>query len=142
MRDALFEYCRTHSLDGRPMTEDPDVRDLLMDLFIETEITRLFGLRNFYLAYAKKARTYEGPQYSAHRKAANLHLTRTVQQLLGYAALVTDPAYVAGEGHIEFMQRAGIVGTHPGGTIEVQKLIMSRRIGIGSTPREKAGDLG
>ncbi len=142
MREALFAYCQRHHLDGKPMTEDPDVRELLMDLYIETEITRLYGLRNYYLAYAKQPRTYEGPQYSAHRKASNLRLTRTVQQILGYYALTTDPEYVVGEGHIEFMQRAGIVGTHPGGTIEVQKLIMARRIGIGSTPREKAGDLG
>ena len=37
--------------------------------------------------------------------------------------------------------RAGIVAVHPGGTREIQKVIMARRIGIGREGREKAGAL-
>ena len=34
-----------------------------------------------------------------------------------------------------------IVGLHPGGTADIQKVIMARRIGIGRSTREEAGTL-
>jgi hypothetical protein len=34
-----------------------------------------------------------------------------------------------------------VVGLHPGGTTDIQKVIMSRRIGIGRTVKEQAGRL-
>ena len=137
----ILAYCKTHQTDGRPMTEDPDIRDLLTEIYIDAEVTRLFGLRNYYLAHSKSDRSYEGPQYSAQRKTSNLRIVAAIQKILGYYALTTDPAYCVEEAHIELFQRAGLVGLHPGGTVEIQKLIMARRIGIGRTVREQAGTL-
>ena len=137
----LLDYCRTHNLDGAPLTEHPEVRALLTDIFVDVEITRLFGLRNYYLANAGKPRSYEGPQLYMQRKVSDLRIAGLIQRILGYYALTTDPDYVAAEGHIELNQRTGIVGLHPGATVEIQKLIMSRRIGIGRTVREEAGAL-
>ncbi|MBI2886601.1 MAG: acyl-CoA dehydrogenase family protein [Chloroflexi bacterium] len=139
--ERLLHYCMTHELDGRPMTKDQDIRDLLMDIYIDIEIGRLFGVRNYFLTHAKKARSYEGPQSSMWRKSGNLRIAGFIQKILGYLALTTDPAHVVEEGHIELHQRSAIVGLHPGGTVEVQKLIMARRIGIGRTVREEAGRL-
>ena len=45
------------------------------------------------------------------------------------------------EGHIEAHQRAAIIALHPGGTTDIQKVIMARRIGIGRENKEKAGAL-
>jgi hypothetical protein len=42
---------------------------------------------------------------------------------------------------MEAHQRSAIVAIHPGGTADIQKLIMARRIGIGREVREKAGAL-
>jgi hypothetical protein len=43
---------------------------------------------------------------------------------------------------MEAHSRAGIVAIHPGGTTDIQKVIMARRIGIGREVRERAGALG
>ena len=139
--ERLLNYCRTHNLDDQPLVQHQDIRDLLTDVYMDLHLTHLYGLRNYYLAHAGKERSYEGPQFSMHRKVSSLHMTGQIQKILHYYALTTDPAYDVEEGHIELQQRQGIVGTHPGGTIEVQKLIMARRIGIGRTAKEQAGTL-
>lgn len=137
----LLDYCRTHGVDGVPIVEHPEARAVLTDIFVDVEITRLYGLRNYYLANSGKPRSYEGPQLYMQRKLSDLRIAGLIQKVLGYSALVTDAEYSAEEGHIEMNQRTAIVGLHPGATVEIQKLIMSRRIGIGSTVREEAGAL-
>jgi hypothetical protein len=42
---------------------------------------------------------------------------------------------------MEVFQRSSIVALHPGGTAEIQKVIMARRLGIGRQVREEAGRL-
>src|SRR5262249_40100170 len=50
--DRLLRYCQTTKRDGAPLVEAQDTRDLLADIYIKTEVQRLFGLRNFWLTYA------------------------------------------------------------------------------------------
>jgi hypothetical protein len=45
------------------------------------------------------------------------------------------------DGAIELQHRGAIVGLHPGGTTDIQRVIMSRRIGIGREIKEQAGTL-
>ena len=41
--------------------------------------------------------------------------------------------------NLELQQRNGIVAVHPGGTADVQRVSMARRIGIGRAAPESAG---
>ena len=139
--ERIFEYCKTTKVDGQPISKDRDSRDLMMEMHIDAEINRLFGLRNFYLAHANKPRTYGGSQASYVRKMSGLRLTNTMGKLLRYSALVSEGPYAAANGYGEAQQRQGIISVHPAGTPDIQKLIISRRIGIGRTAREEAGRL-
>jgi alkylation response protein AidB-like acyl-CoA dehydrogenase len=137
--EQLLRYCRETSRDGRPLTEDQDVRDILADIYIKGEVGRLFGLRNFWLTYARRPKSYEGPQLSLYRKLAGLWMTGAILEAVGPAALTTDPTWGSEDGVLETQQRNGIVAMHPGGTADIQKVSMARRIGIGRTTREAAG---
>jgi len=68
------------------------------------------------------------------------HLTRALMvsaaQILGYYALTTDVEHGAAEGHFEQQQRTALADLATGGTIEIQKSIMARRLGIGRTTRD------
>ena len=139
--DHLFEYCRENQRNGQPLTKDPDVRDKLIDVYIEAEIARLFNLRNYWMRHSKAEITYEGPQASYWRKMSGLRMSQSILDILGPSALTFDPQWGAAEGHMEAHQRSAIVAIHPGGTADIQKLIMARRIGIGREVREKAGAL-
>ena len=139
--DHLFEYCRENQRNGQPLTKDPDVRDKLIDIYVEAEIARLFNLRNYWMRHSKAEITYEGPQASYWRKMSGLRMSQSILDILGPSALTFDPQWGAADGHMEAHQRSAIVAIHPGGTADIQKLIMARRIGIGREVREKAGAL-
>lgn len=142
MWDRIAHYCAAERWDDKRVSDDQDARDQLSAIFADVETGRLFGLRNFYLAHANKPRSYGGPQANAWRKLGNRRRAEWMQNILGYYSLVSDEEYAPEEGHVELFQRSAIMGTHPGGTVEVLKLIMARRIGIGRSSREEAGDLG
>jgi alkylation response protein AidB-like acyl-CoA dehydrogenase len=137
--ERLLRYCQETKLDGMPLAQHPDVRDVLADIYIKGEVTRLFGLRNFWLTYARRPRSYEGPQLSYYRKTAGLWMTGAILEAVGPAALTSDPTWGSPEAFLELQQRNGIVAVHPGGTTDIQRVSMARRIGIGRAAREAAG---
>jgi alkylation response protein AidB-like acyl-CoA dehydrogenase len=137
----FFEYCRTAELDGVPLTRHPDTRDRLVEAHALAETSRLLGLRNFWLAHARRPRTYEGPQYSYVNRLNQLQIAKLIHEVLGYAALTNDPERRILEGELELFMRSAIVALHPGGTADIQKLSMARRIGVGREEREEAGRL-
>jgi len=137
--DRLLRYCQETKCDGVPLSQQQDVRDGLADIYIKAEITRLFGLRNFWLTYARRPRSYEGPQLSYYRKMAGLWMTGAILDMVGPAALTTDGTWGSPDGFLERQQRNGIVSVHPGGTTDIQRVRMARRIGVGRSAREAAG---
>ncbi len=137
--DRLLRHCQETKRDGIPLAQHPDVRDLLADIYIKGEVTRLFGIRNFWLTYAKRPRSYEGPQLSYYRKTAGLWMTGAILEAVGPAALTTDSTWGSTAAFLEAQQRNGIVAVHPGGTTDVQRVSMARRIGIGRSGKEAAG---
>jgi alkylation response protein AidB-like acyl-CoA dehydrogenase len=139
--DRLFDYCRKTHRRGQPLSKDPEVRDRLIDIYIDAEINRLFQLRNYWMRHSQSNITYEGPQASYFRKTAGLRMATAIMDILGPAALTKDSQWGAADGHIEAHQRAAIIALHPGGTTDIQKVIMARRIGIGREVRERAGTL-
>ena len=139
--DRLFEHCKTTMRRGQPITKDPDARERLIDVYIEQEVVRLLQLRNYWMRHSGITTTYEGPQASYLRKVNGLRMAGAMLDILGPAGLTHDPKLGAAEGHMEAHSRAGIVAIHPGGTTDIQKVIMARRIGIGREVREKAGAL-
>ena len=66
--DQFLEYCITTKRNGQTLSQDPDVRDDMVEVFIKSEIVRLFGLRTYWLSHAHQPRSYEGPQLSYWRK--------------------------------------------------------------------------
>jgi alkylation response protein AidB-like acyl-CoA dehydrogenase len=137
--DRLLRYCQETKRDGVPLSQRPDTRDILTDIYVKTEVMRLFGLRNFWLTYARRPRSYEGPQLSYYRKMTGLWMTGAILEAVGPAALTSDETWGSPEGFLELQQRNGIVAVHPGGTADIQRVSMARRIGIGRAAREAAG---
>ena len=139
--DRLIEHCKQSQRNGQALSKDPDVRDLLVDVYVEAEIVRLLGLRNYWLRYSGNTISYEGPQHSLYRKMSGLRMGKAILELLGPCALTNDPQWGPADGHVEAHQRSSIVAIHPGGTADIQKVIMARRIGIGRATKEQAGAL-
>ena len=69
------------------MSKDPDVRDRLIDVYVEAEVSRLFQLRNYWMRHSKADITYEGPQASYYRKTSGLRIASAILDVLGPAAV-------------------------------------------------------
>ncbi len=134
-----LQWSREQQRDGQPMIKDPEARDRLADIFVMTEIERLFNLRNYWLNRTHRPMTYEGSQSSYYRKLTGLDVATALHDLFGPYALTSDPEYDISGGTIDAYMRNAIVALHPGGTADIQKMIMGRRIGIGRANREAAG---
>lgn len=135
MQRALEYVKMTHFSD--PLSKDPFVQEIIADLYIESQIGRLFGLRNYYMRTAGKKLSHEGSQASLHGKYTAPKQARGMLQIFGPYALIKNPKWAPLRGELENQQRQGL-STHPGGTPEVQKLIMARRMGLSRTRGEAA----
>jgi alkylation response protein AidB-like acyl-CoA dehydrogenase len=141
MLERVMTYARNTTRGGRRLTEDPDVQDSLVDFYVNSQITRLLHFRNFAYRAEGRQLTYEGSQAYLHQKRSALSKARAILDVMGPRALISDPEWAVEDGHIEVHQRASIVEQHPGGTAEIQRVIIARRLGIGREQREQPGQL-
>jgi len=135
--ERVLAYCQETQRNGKPLSQDPDVRQELVNIYVQSEIGRLWGLRNYWMRHAQKPGLgYEGSQTTLHHKTFAPKMGAAYLRILGQAALLDDPKVAPLKGAMELQQRNSIC-THPGGTVEVQKLIIARRMGLSRT-QEKA----
>ena len=119
---------------------DEHLQHPAMEAFIDTEILRLIGTRNHWMYEAKQEMSYHGSQNSLWRKEGNIRVADNIREVAGLKTLLAEgETEEAGErGELEYFQRSSLVGAHPGGTIEVQKVIIARRIGVSRTKERAA----
>ena len=141
MLDRVLAHARNTTRAGTPLSADPEVRETLVEFYIQSQITRLLHFRNFAYRVQERQLTYEGPQAYLHQKRSVLVKARAVLDVMGPRALLTDPEWAVDDGHVEVHQRGSIVEQHPGGTAEIQRVIMARRLGIGRAVQEEPGPL-
>jgi alkylation response protein AidB-like acyl-CoA dehydrogenase len=136
---ALLEHCRTTERNGRRLIDDPDVRDTMTEIHARLQSLRLLTIRNFWRGANGQTVPYNGPQVTYLRKVTGLWLTKAVHDVLGPAALTKDDVWGALDGAAEHQQREGIQNLMPGSTIDVQRIVISRALGIGRRADPKSG---
>jgi alkylation response protein AidB-like acyl-CoA dehydrogenase len=134
----LLQYVRETKRRGVPLGADPTVRLAAMDSYIASQVHRLLETRNFWMYVNKKEMTYHGPQSALWRKEFRVRNGAREASIMGPQSLLnhTDDAPMFG-GAPEVRQRRNLAWTHPGGTPEIMRLIIARRLGISRT-RERA----
>ncbi len=139
--ERFLAYCRSAKINGEPVIGDPSAQDILANIIMEEDVDRLFGMRNFWQRHARIRGTYEGSQSSYFRKMGGLRVSYAMLNILGYLALTNDEEWNVAERWVEHYQRSTITAVHPGGTQDIQRVIMARRMGLGRTVREEAGQM-
>jgi len=137
--DRFIAYCKRTMRHGQPLTKDPVVRDKLANMYIRGQVGRLLGMRNYSMRQTGQKFGYRGSQFALWGKTNNPFLVQQIMEIAGPLAATTDPELRLLRGQVEFHQREGIV-THPGGTPEIQKVIMAQALGLSrSATRTGAG---
>jgi alkylation response protein AidB-like acyl-CoA dehydrogenase len=133
----LLEHCLGTESNGAPLVDDPDVRDLLADVLIGSHVYALWGRRNWWHRYAHQPHAYGGTQARYHSRIRRLEVAERLQQILGYHTLVAN-LDVAESIDFEYAARQGPGTLHGGGTLDTDRLIMARRMGLGRPTAEQA----
>jgi 3-oxocholest-4-en-26-oyl-CoA dehydrogenase alpha subunit len=135
--ERVVEYCQKNHVDGRPLIEGDKVRDVIADIMIELNTLRRFNQRNFWHRFAKIPHPYGGVQQRYFQRTARLRNGERLQQIMGADALVQDLS-VHEVVDFEYCVRSGPGQLHGGGTLDTDRLIFARRLGLGRPTQEKA----
>ncbi len=135
--ERVVEYCRKMKVGGNPLIEDDRVRDLIADITIELHTVGLFAQRNFWHRFVRKPHPYGGAQFRYYQRMVRLRNGERLQQIMGCDALVPDPT-VHEVLDFEYVVRSGPGQLHGGGTLDTDRLIFARRVGLGRPSQEKA----
>jgi alkylation response protein AidB-like acyl-CoA dehydrogenase len=125
--DHFTEYVKTAVVDGKPLRNDPLIRDRIGALAADIEVARQFQIRN--------ARLVEQGRVPIHEAAIGKVFTSELQERLGQAALdilgtgglLSEDAPGAPLGEMEQVLRHSIMGMIGGGTNEIQRNVIALR---------------
>ena len=81
----LVKYVKETKHNGKPLADDPCIRQKLGQLRTEIEVARLFGLRLACMINKGEAPTYESAVAKVHGSETDHHLANTWMQVLGLA---------------------------------------------------------
>ena len=119
--------------------QDRHYAQVAANAFTETEIGRLIGTRNYWMYSNRQEMSYHGSQNSLWGKESGIRVADDIREMAGLECLLDfqDPK-APFNGSLEDQQRESLVRAHPGGTIEVQKVIIARRLGVSRTKERAA----
>jgi len=90
----LVEYARETKRNGKPLIDDPEIRNKLAQLKIEYEVGRMLIYRNHWLYDKGVVPNYEAALSKCYNCEYEQRLANTVMQILGpYGLLKADSKY-------------------------------------------------
>ena len=135
--ERVVEYCQKNHVGGKSLIQDDKIRDVIADIMIELNTLRRFNQRNFWHRFAKVPHPYGGVQQRYFQRMARLRNGDRLQEIMGNDALVQDLS-VHEVVDFEYCVRSGPGQLHGGGTLDTDRLIFARRLGLGRPTQEKA----
>jgi len=107
-------------------------REHMVTAYMRANVQRLFSMRNSWMFHNRVEQTYEGVQGNLNGREARIRTSEDMLALLGQHALISNTEYPLAEA-LEHGQRIGLMSTHAAGSYEIDKVIISRRIGLSRT---------
>ncbi len=129
--EELIEFCREEKRNGKPLLEDPAMRDALADRAIALEQSWLSGwFAAWHFSQRDKLGSPPAESWGLHSKATVADNAKAMVDLMGlYGQLKPDSKYAKYDGRAEHAWETSR-STHPAGTIEVNKIVLAGR-GLG-----------
>jgi len=125
--DRLTNYVRTATVGGKPLGNDPVVRDRIGALAADIEVARQFQIRNARLVEQGKVPIHEAAMGKVFSSELQERLGETALDILGTGGLLSDGEPTAPLGEMEQVLRHSIMGMIGGGTNEIQRNVIAIR---------------
>ncbi len=127
--ELLCEYVANEERDGKPLREDPVIRQRIAQLVTQTEVARVLGLQ--FVAKSMKGGappTCESSMYKLYATELSQRVANTALNLAGPGGQLRVHTHEAPmKGRSELTYRYTVVDTIGGGSSEIQKNIIARR---------------
>ena len=128
----LLQYAKDTARDGVSLGKDLVLQQLLVEAHINSRITRLFKMRNAWLASTGQTITYELAQTALWEKQMSMRLSRIVRDVMGmYALLDPQDPRAAAKGEFEFQQRVSLATQNPSAVAEPYAVAIADALGLG-----------
>ena len=117
---------------------DPVVQQTAMDAVIESHVHSLLLKRTYWMYQNRMQADYQGNVANVYGRESSLHITARVREIMRmYALLGTKENGAPHEGAQEVDQRGRAGQNHAGGSTNIAKVVLARRIGISPAPRSE-----
>lgn len=127
--DRLVEICRTRTRNGRPLIEDPVVRDRLARLYAEGEVARLLFYRGIHNILRKGAPGPEGSADKLYSTEVSRRISSFALELLGEEGLYEHGEDGPADARLtQLSYFNSIMLSIAGGTSQIQRNIIAERV--------------
>ena len=137
--DQLVRWVHETKRYGDSLGDDPIVQQATMDAYLEAHVDGVLGMRAYWRYQSGLGNTYEGNVHNVHGRVSGLRNAVRAREIMGmYAYLDTYDPLAPNDGAQEVAQRAAAGQRHAGGSTNIAKVILARRMGISRTKEQAA----
>jgi len=142
--EEFVQFCKETRVNGKPLIEDPKVRETVARIAVEIEVQRLAGWYTTW-RFAQRERLgpapYEVSNYYS-KKSTAIH-NKAMLDILGlYGQLRTGSKWAPLAGRLERNWQVAR-SLHAGGTFEVMKIVLAQRgLGLPRIPAQLMAEIG
>jgi len=130
--EQLVQYCKDTSVNGKPLAENPLVRNRLAQAYMEVEVGFNLGEELNWMASKGMSTVAKSSQIKVHGGELAQRIANLGQQVLGlYGPLNEDSRWVRLGGRFRHEYLSSISFTMAGGTTETSKNHIAGRFGLG-----------
>jgi alkylation response protein AidB-like acyl-CoA dehydrogenase len=133
--DELIQYAKETKRNGKPLSEDPQIRQTLAQLSMDVSVLRLFGRRLNYMIEKNQDISWSAPFSKIFESELSQRIANQGMNIMGlYGQLEQGSKYAKLKGHIELAYLTMVVRSFGGGSnLRLRSDIATRGMGL---PRE------
>ena len=137
--DNLVSYIRETKRDGGTLGNDPVVQQTAMGTVIESLVQSLLVRRTYWLYQSREEVSWQSGVANVHGRESTLRNMTRIRETYGPYSLLDshEPGSPHG-GRQEVNQRNRAGQNHAGGSTNIAKVVLARRIGISRTQERPA----
>ena len=137
--DNLASYMQEHRQNGESPGGDPILQQTTVSAYIDAHVSTLLAKRTYWMYQNRVEINFEGNLANVFQRMYSLRNVIRVRDVMGmYALLNTKEPRGPHGGAQEVEQRSRAGQNHAGGSTNIAKVVLARRIGISRTKERAA----
>ena len=137
--EHLVAYARETRHNGGTVGKDPVLQQVAMDAYLESQVQAILLKRTNWMYHQHVEVQHEGAMANVRGRESGLRNVIRTREVMGlYAMLGTRDPLAPHGGAQEVRQRGAAGQSHAGGSTNIMKVILARRIGISRTQERAA----